>query len=336
MSSMSVSAMGRKSVVLTAIVAILAIACAAFYNAPEEAQAEFRSALVQAQERFAHQFNAAQAQLSQLSESAKVRVDEFHKDTLVLIYEATTFYITNAIVNTHGGVRLCLVGFAESCQDIPTKFIAALGVVSLRLDAARENAIAYIHSERLVEFSKLTKGFLSSTAQDTLGRPSSQMLGFIALPIGFVLLFVLLSKKRRKSLMAVAVADVAIPEPVACPLAQITPAPFAAATPAPLSQGNFIRRRRTESPAARLQTDENSRPVSDNTDLLYHLNTASKDDLHLISGLGEKSVQKLLMYRSTSGDLESIDDLSSKVKLHPATFASFKRAQVAQGFLAMR
>merc|ERR1719199_2169753 len=83
---------------------------------------------------------------------------------------------------------------------------------------------------------------------------------------------------------------------------------------APLAERSTTRRRRTDSPAPRSENNENARPMADtNSDLLYRLNTSTKEELDNVNGLGEKSIQMLLKYRGQQGELHSFDDLVTKV-----------------------
>lgn len=92
------------------------------------------------------------------------------------------------------------------------------------------------------------------------------------------------------------------------------------------ARASVVRRRRTDSPA-RLENDENARPMAENGDLLHRLNTFSEYELQCISGLGQKSVQMLIKYRSNQGELQAIDDLVTKVGVRPTVWANFRRAQ---------
>jgi len=89
------------------------------------------------------------------------------------------------------------------------------------------------------------------------------------------------------------------------------------------------RRRRSESPGA--VAKENAAGASENVvseeDVLIRLNTATEDELRLMPGLGDKSINKIVQYRNKAGGLESVGDLVSKVGIHGATFANFAKAQ---------
>lgn len=92
-----------------------------------------------------------------------------------------------------------------------------------------------------------------------------------------------------------------------------------------------LRRRRSESPGATAKENasgasEVNREVAEQ-DVLNHLNTATPEELRMVSGLGDKSVNKILKYRSKEGELESLGDLVHKVGIHGATFANFAKAQ---------
>jgi len=91
------------------------------------------------------------------------------------------------------------------------------------------------------------------------------------------------------------------------------------------------RRRRSESPGATAKENaggasEVNREVAEQ-DVLHHINAATPEELRLISGLGDKSVNKILKYRSKDGQLDSLGDLVHKVGIHGATFANFAKAQ---------
>lgn len=94
-----------------------------------------------------------------------------------------------------------------------------------------------------------------------------------------------------------------------------------------------LQRRRSESPGAvgpkntAVTQDENAHPnAAVEQDLLSKLNRATGDELRSVAGLGDKSIVKLLSYRKRKGDLESVDDLVTKVGIHRATFANFSKA----------
>lgn len=101
-----------------------------------------------------------------------------------------------------------------------------------------------------------------------------------------------------------------------------------------------IRRKRTESPApvvkpaASGNVAEERLPTpayaSSAEDLLMRLNASSPDDLRLLNGLGDKSVDRIMRFRESNGCIESLEDLVKKVGIHHATFSKFARAQGIQ------
>lgn len=92
-----------------------------------------------------------------------------------------------------------------------------------------------------------------------------------------------------------------------------------------------VRRRRSDSPGA--VSKENAAGASEvnrevaEQDVLNHINAATPEELRMISGLGDKSVNKILKYRNKEGELESLGDLVHKVGIQPATVAKFAKAQ---------
>jgi DNA uptake protein ComE-like DNA-binding protein len=89
------------------------------------------------------------------------------------------------------------------------------------------------------------------------------------------------------------------------------------------------RRRRSDSPApVGEENTHNIAPSSlDEEELLAHLNSDSAEELRLVNGLGDKSIDKIIKWRSKYGTLSDVKDLQSKVGIHPATYANFARAQ---------
>lgn len=83
------------------------------------------------------------------------------------------------------------------------------------------------------------------------------------------------------------------------------------------------RRRRSDSPAPVAHEDA----WGTDQDLLSRLNSASAEDLQSMAGLGSKSIDRIIQYRSSNGDLETVRDLVTRVGIHPATFANFTKAQ---------
>merc|ERR1711990_764622 len=92
-----------------------------------------------------------------------------------------------------------------------------------------------------------------------------------------------------------------------------------------------IRRKRTESPAPVMKpaASENTDTAAEQ-DLLMRLNSSSPDELRSMSGLGDKSVDKIMRFRENSGGIECLEDLVKKAGIHHATFSKFARAQGPQ------
>merc|ERR1711977_511238 len=90
------------------------------------------------------------------------------------------------------------------------------------------------------------------------------------------------------------------------------------------------RRRRSESPGVMAKENASGAGegnVASEQDVLIRLNSATPDELRLMPGLGDKSINKIMDYRTKAGDLESVDDLVGKVGIRGATLANFKLAQ---------
>jgi len=91
------------------------------------------------------------------------------------------------------------------------------------------------------------------------------------------------------------------------------------------------RRRRSASPGAVSKenagaSSEGNRDLASEQEVLHQLNTASVEELHCMPGLGEKSINMIVQYRSKA-ELQSLDDLVSKVGMRGGVVGNFAKAQ---------
>lgn len=85
-------------------------------------------------------------------------------------------------------------------------------------------------------------------------------------------------------------------------------------------------RRRSDTPPPPMKPRNGAADKPENADLIWQINNGSAADLSSIPGLGSKSVDKILNYRSRKGELESLDDLVMKVGLKPVWYGQFKKS----------
>lgn len=64
---------------------------------------------------------------------------------------------------------------------------------------------------------------------------------------------------------------------------------------------------------------------AEETDLLININSASADELMLLPGVGEKTAEAIIEYRTANGDFESVAEIMAVQGIGSGTFAAFEK-----------
>jgi hypothetical protein len=117
------------------------------------------------------------------------------------------------------------------------------------------------------------------------------------------------------------------------PNVMLAPTPLRSKRPA-ASPPSSIQRRRSDSPgitsanAASATSDTGlAEASSQQQDLVQRINSASREELGSLDGLGEKSILRIMSHRKRKGGIERVEDLLNDVGIHRATYANFLKAQ---------
>jgi DNA uptake protein ComE-like DNA-binding protein len=176
-------------------------------------------------------------------------------------------------------------------------------------------------SDRLAVFQLLNSKIVAASKARVLATSSQVLLWLRGLSpmhrttlavavIAMVMMALALSCRRRRPKVNASVDDTVV-------AAQLATSDARTETGAQ----DALRRRRSrcDSPRPTNGNDENAAPQSNRLEgsesLLSQVNTATSDELLRLPGLGEKSVAKILKYRSKHGDIQEIDELIGKVGL---------------------
>ena len=63
---------------------------------------------------------------------------------------------------------------------------------------------------------------------------------------------------------------------------------------------------------------------SDNNSFLININTASKEELKTLNGIGDVLADSIIEYREENGVFESIDDIKNVSRIGSKTFEKFR------------
>lgn len=139
-------------------------------------------------------------------------------------------------------------------------------------------------------------------------KTGQRVLCTVLMIIGLLACCLLVSSRRRRAREAVGSVDVAVSQSANGALTKIlsAPTPLRERPLAPIPA--VQRRRRTDSPAP-VADSENTAPDATAADLLEKLNNNDATELCSLQGLGDKSAEKIIKWRTKNGPLKTVQDL---------------------------
>jgi hypothetical protein len=291
----------RRLSFLLAGIAVVALTVV-FYHSPEYprtmsylASSNLTEKINVAKIRLSDFHNTALVAMTEKINVAKIRLSDFH-NTALAPYLSQMNVQAWELSNT---VKDKVFELWQDAQAWEVSIIMNDKVSKLRKSAWFQDFVAGLDKALAtvkVRLSPFWNRYLAATYEEKLTAVAAVL-------VALVCILVLRRRRARKASTEPLVA--------AMPAEMVQPAPVAVRPdPKILAERSANLRHRTSSPAPINRVhDENAPALANANSFLTHLNQVSDEDMKLIPGLGEKSVQMLTKYRSSVGAFTTWDDL---------------------------